>query len=176
MQYRKLSELKKLPNNPRIIKDDSFKKLCTSISTLKEYFEARPIILSDRTGDLVIIAGNQRYEAAKATGLTEVPTHLLSGLTEAKEREIVIRDNVANGDWDWSELANAWDDVELHEWGVELPYISSNEIEDIKEIYQDELKFTYSIKCENIEELNTLKSRFKTEKTTVKYSEIEIRL
>ena len=31
MQYRKLNELKKLPNNPRIIRDKQFKTLCDSI-------------------------------------------------------------------------------------------------------------------------------------------------
>jgi hypothetical protein len=57
--YRKLSDLKKLPNNPRVIKDDDFKKLVKSINDNPDYFEARPVILSDRTGELIIIAGNQ---------------------------------------------------------------------------------------------------------------------
>lgn len=119
--YRKLSELKKLPNNPRQIKDKSFKSLCDSIKNNPEYFEARPIILSDRTGEFIIIAGNQRYEAAKKVGLKECPTFLLSGLTEAKEREIIIRDNVANGEWDFEILANEWDQGLLVEWGVPIP-------------------------------------------------------
>ena len=37
MEYRKLKDLKKLPNNPRTIKDEDFQRLCTSISTNKEY-------------------------------------------------------------------------------------------------------------------------------------------
>ena len=91
-------------------------RLKTSIKNNKDYFEARPIILSDRTGELVILAGNQRYEAAKAIGMQEVPTFLLSGLTEEKEREIIIRDNVSNGDWDMDILANEWDVEDLQEW------------------------------------------------------------
>ena len=97
-KYRKLSELHELPGNPRTIKKDQFEKLKKSIKDNADYFEARPIILSDRTGELVIIAGNQRYKAAKAIGMTEVPTILLEGLSEEREREIVIRDNVENGD------------------------------------------------------------------------------
>lgn len=62
-QIRKLTELKKLPNNPRIIKEEDFNKLCKSIQDNPDYFNARPIILSDRTGELIIIGGNQRYEA-----------------------------------------------------------------------------------------------------------------
>jgi len=121
MQYRKLKELKKLPNNPRIIRDKQFKTLCDSIRDNPKYFEARPLILSDRTGELVIIAGNQRYEAAKFLKLKEVPTFLIEGLTEAKEREIIIRDNISNGEFDMSALANEWSDLPLVEWGVDLP-------------------------------------------------------
>ena len=121
MEYRKLTELRKLPNNPRTIKDESFKSLCKSIQDNPDYFEARPCILSDRTGELIIIAGNQRYDAAAHLKLKEIPTHLLSGLTEEREREIIIRDNVANGEWDVSALAE-WDKVKLEEWGVDVQW------------------------------------------------------
>lgn len=121
MQYRKLSELKKLEGNPRTINKDDFEKLEKSIKDNPDYFEARPLILSDRTGDLVIIGGNQRYEAAKSLQLEKVPTHLLKNLTEAREREIVIRDNINNGQFDWDLLANSWSDDPLDDWGVDLP-------------------------------------------------------
>ena len=41
----------------------------------------------------------------------------MKGLTEEREREIVIRDNVANGEWDWDILANEWDAEELEDEG-----------------------------------------------------------
>ena len=94
MKYRKISELHKLPNNPRTIRNRDFEILCKSIQDNPDYFEARPLILSDRTGKLVIIAGNQRYEAAKHLKMNEVPTYLIENLTELREREIVIRDNI----------------------------------------------------------------------------------
>lgn len=119
--YRNLSELHELPGNPRTIKKDQFEKLKKSLTDNADYFEARPIILSDRTGELVIIAGNQRYKAAKALHLEQVPTILLDGLSEEREREIVIRDNVENGDWDMDALANEWNEEELDAWGVDLP-------------------------------------------------------
>ena len=121
MQYRKLTEIKKLPGNPRIIRDKQFKTLCDSIRDNPKYFEARPVILSNRTGEMVIIAGNQRYEAAKSLKLKEVPTFLIEGLDEAKEREIIIRDNISNGEFDFDLLANEWSDLPLVEWGVDLP-------------------------------------------------------
>ena len=74
IEYRKLSEIKKLPGNPRQIKDADFDKLCQYLKNSPDHFEARPIILSNRTGELIIIAGNQRYEAAKTNGLKLDPT------------------------------------------------------------------------------------------------------
>lgn len=121
MQYRRLSELKKLPNNPRTIRDTDLKRLVTSIKNNPDYFEARPLILSDRTGELVIIAGNQRYEAATEIGLDKVPTFLIPGLTEEREKEIIIRDNVSNGQFDFNILADEYDVSLLEDWGVDLP-------------------------------------------------------
>ena len=131
--YRPIADLKELPGNPRTIKKDQFEKLKTSIRDNADYFEARPIILSNRTGELVILAGNQRYKASKALGLKEVPTILLEGLSEEREREIIIRDNVENGDWDWDELANAWDASLLDDWGVELPTDLKPQLEIIED-------------------------------------------
>lgn len=120
MEYRKLEDLKKLENNPRTISSKDFQILVKSIQDNPDYFEARPLLLSDRTGELVIIAGNQRYDAAKAIGLKEVPTYLLHGLTEEREREIVIRDNVNNGEWDIDKLTEEWSDLNLADWGLDL--------------------------------------------------------
>jgi len=118
---RKISTLNKLPDNPRQIRAEDLATLKDSIARNPELFDARPLILSDRTGELIVIAGNMRLEAAKQIGMLEVPTIVLSGLTEAKEREIAIRDNINNGDWDWDLLANSWDDLPLAEWGLEVP-------------------------------------------------------
>lgn len=145
VEYREISELNELEGNPRTIKKDDFERLKKSLQDNQDYFEARPIILSDRTGKLVIIAGNQRYKAAKAIGLTEVPTVLLSGLSEEREREIVIRDNVENGEWDMDILANEWDTTDLKEWGAEINWNEQN-IADNDEIELDELSDEMELK------------------------------
>lgn len=116
--YRKLEELNRLDNNPRTITPEDMEKLKKSIRNNPDYLEARPLVLSDRTGALVIIDGNQRYEACLQLGLKEVPTALLHGLTEEREKEIVIRANMNNGKWDLSKLFD-WDYRELIDWGVE---------------------------------------------------------
>ena len=119
--YRNISDIKKLDSNPRVISKEQLEKLQRSILDNQDYFEARPIILSNRTGELVIIAGNQRYEACRLLGIKKVPTILIPNLTEKREREIIIRDNVNNGTWDIDALANSWDADELKDWGMDLP-------------------------------------------------------
>lgn len=126
-KLRALTELNKLDGNPRIIKDDQFNTLVQSIKDNPDYFEARPLILSNRTGKLVIIAGNQRFEAAKSLKLKTVPTFLIEDLTEEREKEIIIRDNVSNGEWDYDLLANEWEDAKLEEWGVAVWQINAED-------------------------------------------------
>lgn len=118
IEYRKTVDLETLYHNPRFILDEEFKSLCKSLEDNPDYFEARPIIISDRTGMLVVIAGNMRLRAAIEIGKKEVPTILLKGLTVDREKEIIIRDNVNNGNWDYDILANEWDKDQLVEWGV----------------------------------------------------------
>lgn len=120
--YRPIAEIHELEGNPRVIKKDQFEKLKTSIKDNPDYFEARPCILSNRTGVLVVIAGNQRLRASRELGMTEVPTILLEGLTEEREREIIVRDNVENGEWDYDILANEWESEDLNDWGVDTPW------------------------------------------------------
>lgn len=117
VQYIKVEDLIHLKNNPRNITKENMDKLVKSIKNNPDYFEVRPIIVSDRTGENVIIAGNQRLRAAKIIGLKEVPTAILHNLSEEKEREIAIRDNIELGDWDYEILANEWDEEELRQWG-----------------------------------------------------------
>ncbi len=116
--YRPLSAIKPNPKNPRKAADkDSIRNLAESIKTNPRFFEARPILLSDRTGELVIVGGERRSEAAALLGMDEVPTILLSGLTEAEEDEILIKDNTHAGVWDGEKLA-IWDKSQLKSWGV----------------------------------------------------------
>ena len=103
IEYRNVSELVSLENNPRKIGKKDFDTLVESIR-VNGFWEHRPIALSDRTGKLVIIAGNQRFKAAKKLKLNKVPTILYQNLTEDQEKEIVLRDNINNGQWDFKTL------------------------------------------------------------------------
>lgn len=116
--YRKLSELKPNPKNPRKGTKEAIEKLAESIKGNPKFFEARPILLSDRTGALVIIGGERRSEAAALLKMETVPTILMSGLTEAQEDEILIKDNTHAGVWDEQKL-QAWGKDQLQSWNVD---------------------------------------------------------
>lgn len=54
VEYIDIDKLKLLENNPRNISKDNFEKLKKSIKNNLDYFEARPLVCSDRTEKLVI--------------------------------------------------------------------------------------------------------------------------
>lgn len=114
----KLSDIKLNPNNPRLIKDDKFKKLVQSIIDFPEMLKIRPIVVNE---DMIILGGNMRFKACKEAGLKEVPIIKASGLSEDKQREFLIKDNVSGGEWDWELLTNEWDAEELDAWGLDVP-------------------------------------------------------
>ncbi|MEI6553581.1 MAG: DNA methyltransferase [bacterium] len=109
IQYIKIDKLKNHPNNPRTIQDHKFKTLCESIRKNPDYFETRPILCNK---DFVIFAGNMRFNAAQTIGMKEVPVAVMN-IPEKRQREIMLRDNVQQGDWNWSKLATDFDIQEL---------------------------------------------------------------
>lgn len=117
MQKVKISEVKLNPNNPRLIKDDKFKKLVQSIKDFPEMLDIRPIVVNK---DMIILGGNMRYRACKEAGIKEIPV-IITDLPEEKQREFLIKDNTSGGEWDWDMLANEWDTEELEAWGLDLP-------------------------------------------------------
>jgi len=112
----KLSQVKSNPNNPRLIKDDKFKKLVNSIKEFPEMLKIRPIVVNE---DMIVLGGNMRLKACRAAGLKEVFIIKASELTEEQQREFVIKDNSGFGEWDWDALGNEWNSVELEEWGID---------------------------------------------------------
>ena len=139
-----ITELKENPDNPRLIKDAAFKKLVKSLKDCPELFDARPCLVSNRTGENIILGGNMRFKSAQELKWKEVPVIIMEGLTEAQEREIAIKDNAtAFGEFDWDALANSWDDLPLDEWGVDLPEGWMADIpEDNKDIDEDAMAET----------------------------------
>jgi ParB-like chromosome segregation protein Spo0J len=108
------------PTNPRIIKDDKFKKLVKSIEEFPQMLELRPIVVDS---NMVVLGGNMRLKACLAAGLKEVPIIVADQLTDAQKGEFIIKDNVGFGEWDWDLLANEWEPDALIDWGLDLPIL-----------------------------------------------------
>ena len=117
----KLSEIKPNPENPRIIKDEKFKKLVQSIQDFPQMLALRPIVVDENN---MVLGGNMRIKAIQEAGYSEVPDEWIkkaSELTEEQKREFIIKDNIGYGEWDWDVIANEWDEEQLTEWGLDLP-------------------------------------------------------
>jgi ParB-like chromosome segregation protein Spo0J len=142
----KISEIKLNPNNPRLIKDEKFKKLVQSIKDFPEMLDIRPIVVNK---DMVILGGNMRYKACKEAGMKEIPIIIAENLTEEQQREFLIKDNTSGGEWDWEMLANEWDVEQLDAWGLDIPNFDVK-IEDELELNDLSDKITSSFRIEVI--------------------------
>jgi ParB-like chromosome segregation protein Spo0J len=114
----KISLVKSNPNNPRIIKDDKFAKLVKSIKEFPEMLKIRPIVVNN---DMIVLGGNMRLKACKEAGLKELHIIKAENLTEAQQKEFIIKDNVGFGEWDWDIISNEWDAEKIEDWGLDIP-------------------------------------------------------
>lgn len=125
-----ISKIKSNPNNPRLIKDDKFKKLVTSIQEFPEMLDAREIVVNK---DHIILGGNMRFKAAKEAGLKELPVKVVDW-SEDKQREFIAKDNANFGQWDWDLLGNEYDIDELSDWGIDA---INKDFGDIDSFFED---------------------------------------
>lgn len=117
----KLSEIKINPKNPRIIKDDRFKKLVKSVEEFPKMMKLRPIVIDEQG---MVLGGNMRLKVLQHLKFKEIPDEWVKRadeLTEEEKQRFIVSDNVGFGDWNWDDLASDWDAVKLEEWGLELP-------------------------------------------------------
>ena len=167
----KISAVKSNPNNPRIIKDDKFKKLVASIKEFPQMLNIRPIVVND---EMIVLGGNMRLKACIEAGLKEVAIIKASDLTPEQQNEFTIKDNVGFGEWDWSELANSWDDEKLVEWGLDLPIFDTS-INDIKEVDEFNESVNFTIKCDSLEQLEQLQTKLNTSSQKIGYDDFLIK-
>ena len=116
MKKVKIELVKSNPNNPRVIKDDKFKKLVQSIRDLPEMADVRPLVVNK---DMIVLGGNMRLKAMKEAGWQFVPV-IVVDWDEDKQRQFIIKDNLSGGEWDWEMLANQWNAEELADWGLDV--------------------------------------------------------
>ena len=132
----KLSDLKCNPSNPRLIKDDKFRKLVNSIKEFPKMMKLRPMVVNS---DNIVLGGNMRLKALKELGYKEIPDEWVKraeDLTDDEARRFIIADNVGFGEHDWELLANEWDEQELSDWGLDL-YVFDKFEGNIDDFFED---------------------------------------
>jgi hypothetical protein len=111
----KIAEVKPNPNNPRLIKDDKFRKLVKSIQEFPDMLNVRPIVVNQ---DMIVLGGNMRLKAIKEAGYKDIAVQIVDW-SEDQQKEFIVKDNASFGEWNWDDLANNWDEEQLVEWGVD---------------------------------------------------------
>lgn len=122
----KIDSIKPNPDNPRFIKDLQFRNLVKSMTDFPEMVKIRPVVVNK---DMMILGGNMRWRAAKEAGWNKITIDIVD-LSQAKQKEFIIKDNDQSGEWDTDKLANEWEEEELKEWGIDIPGAFQKEIEE----------------------------------------------
>lgn len=146
-----LNDIKPNPNNPRVIKDEKFKKLVKSIKEFPKMMELRPMVVNN---DNIVLGGNMRLKALKELGYKSIPKEWVKSadqLTEEEQRRFIISDNVGFGDWEWDLVQNDWDLEELEDWGLDVP-VFEKEDEINEESSEYSKRFEIIIECRDEED------------------------
>lgn len=126
----KTSSLKASTYNPRKWDRPAIDGLSESV---KRFGLVDPLLVNNGEGrENIVIGGHFRLKVAKDLGFNEVPVVYLDIPDEAKERELNLRLNRNQGDWDFSLLAE-FDESLLTDVGFD-----SEELDDIFDIEVDE--------------------------------------
>ncbi|QDP52939.1 MAG: hypothetical protein Tp165SUR256671_20 [Prokaryotic dsDNA virus sp.] len=146
----KIYKIKTNPKNPRIIKNDKYKKLVKSIQEFPEMLKLRPIVVDE---NMMVLGGNMRLKACKEAGMKEVWIDIAEGLTDEQKDEFIVKDNVGFGEWEWDMLANEWDSVKLAEWGLDVWQNEDDkfdsDVNDISDNIGEEFRVEVELKSEN---------------------------
>lgn len=94
--YKNVNDLIPYVNNTRTHSEEQINQIASSI---KEFGFTNPVLIDAQGG---VIAGHGRIMGAKKLNLAEVPTIVLSNLTEAQKKAYIIADNkiALNAGWD----------------------------------------------------------------------------
>ena len=120
-----INELISPEYNPRQITDDEMEKLKNSIN---EFGYIAPIIVNKHNNH--IIGGNQRYEALKSLGYTDVDVVFVDEPDSNREKALNIALNKISGEWDFVKLADIIDELELNDFDIPLTGFDEQELEN----------------------------------------------
>lgn len=165
-----LKILKENPENPRTISKEKFEKLKKKISSFPKMLELRPIVYNKK---FIVLGGNMRLKALKELQaenkikLKDVYFKKADQLTEAEQKDFIILDNQAFGNWDMDILANNWDTNDLLELGFNERELGGISIEKLNAM--DEWNKNIADEFEIADNEPKLVITFKTERKREKF-------
>ena len=122
-----ITELISPDYNPRHITPAAMESLKQSIN---EFGYVTPIIVNDVNNH--IIGGNQRYEALKQLGYTEIDVSYVHITDINREKLLNIRLNNNSGDWDIGKLDTIFQDLELTGFDLTLTGFETENLQPIE--------------------------------------------
>ena len=114
-----------LGRNPRQWTKEDVDRTAHSIDEDPDFLGERPLLvlkLDDK--HFLVFCGNLRLEGAKALKMRSVPCVVYYPVTEEDRQAVrrrALKDNGSFGQHDPDILANEWDDLPLHEMGIDIP-------------------------------------------------------
>lgn len=195
MQIVNINQVRGNKNNPRVIKDERFKKLVESIKFFPEMLWKRCLVVESNEKGFTVLGGNQRLRAIneifkmprhelqeQIAGVNnekiilafydskQIPITLCDDWTLEQKREFIVRDNIDFGSWDMDKLSSEYDLEELEDWGLEPLGVNNNGIQqDIEEVDEFSESINFIVKCQNLSELEELKNKFGINVNKIKY-------
>ena len=133
-QLRPVASLKPYEKNARTHSAEQVEQLTRSIT---EFGFTNPLLIDEQDR---IIAGHGRLQAALALRMTEVPVIILTGLSEAQRRALILADNkiALNSGWDLKLLSEELADLKLEGFDLTLTGFSLEEIDAMTPVVVDE--------------------------------------
>lgn len=145
VKYVRIGDLIPNAKNPRKISKEKLERLQDKIQRLGFH---NPVKTDE---NLNVLGGNQRLKALlKIAGKDlEIPVmYPTRPLTQAEKDEIVITDNISDGEWDWEILTADWDKALTTSWGLDWGEVET-EAEEDNQITEDEVPEKIETRCKH---------------------------
>ena len=126
-----INDLTLTEKNPRTISKKDFATLKKSLKDFPSMLKVREVVIDENNR---VLGGHQRIKALQAQGKTKLLVKRVTGWTDEQKDEFLIKDNIANGDWDNDKLANEWDKEKLEEWGLPLKIASESDYKELLDV------------------------------------------